>query len=383
MLVSVLSIFTIANKVIISLLLFFRKNNSLPNKILAFVVFLPALVVLSNYLLYLKDYRFGFLMFINQIGVHCMSALIYVYSLLMMGRKLKFNFSFLLYFVSALLPITCWIIYEFTYTEADQYTFLATAYSKPDLLINIMNIAGPIQYLFYMALSLSKVRKHNKQVDMLYSENEALKIKWLNDFIGLMLLLTISLAVSYLFFKESNIELIVLPILSNIFYFFIIYQSFNNSVLFTQEQYVHFQKKFEPMQEVVSEKYQKSSMDQEDIQAYSEKLELLMKNERMYLNSDLTLPLLSEQLELSVNKLSEIINRKYNQNFFDFINQHRVVHAKKCLKDASYDHYTLEAIAEECGFGSKTAFNRAFKKVTGITPSQYKKVGVVSVQQIA
>ncbi|HEY8401027.1 MAG TPA: hypothetical protein VIK89_07180, partial [Cytophagaceae bacterium] len=70
MLILLLNLFTIFNKVVIAFLLWFKKNNSLPNKLLALIVFFPAVTVLSNLLLYLEDYRFDFLVFLNQITAH-------------------------------------------------------------------------------------------------------------------------------------------------------------------------------------------------------------------------------------------------------------------------------------------------------------------------
>jgi AraC-like DNA-binding protein len=71
--------------------------------------------------------------------------------------------------------------------------------------------------------------------------------------------------------------------------------------------------------------------------------------------------------------LSQIINEYYQQNFFDFVNSYRIEAVKSKLQKPDYDAYSLLAIAYECGFGSKSSFNRIFKNITGQTPTQYKK----------
>jgi AraC-like DNA-binding protein len=72
-------------------------------------------------------------------------------------------------------------------------------------------------------------------------------------------------------------------------------------------------------------------------------------------------------------QVSEIINRHYELSFFDLINQFRVNEVKKRLADPAYNHFSVLAISMDCGFNSKSSFNNAFKKITGTTPSEYRK----------
>ena len=77
--------------------------------------------------------------------------------------------------------------------------------------------------------------------------------------------------------------------------------------------------------------------------------------------------------ELSNSYLSQIINQSQGQNFFDFINAYRVEEVKSLLHHPDYAHYTILGVAQEAGFKSKSTFNSVFKKMTGMTPSDYKK----------
>jgi AraC-like DNA-binding protein len=83
---------------------------------------------------------------------------------------------------------------------------------------------------------------------------------------------------------------------------------------------------------------------------------------------------LAEETEIPAHYLSRIINEHHGQNFFDFINSFRIEEFKRRLADPHYKNFTLLAIAFDCGFNSKSAFNRFFKKVEGISPSEYKKI---------
>jgi AraC-like DNA-binding protein len=82
---------------------------------------------------------------------------------------------------------------------------------------------------------------------------------------------------------------------------------------------------------------------------------------------------LAERLGISPHHLSQVINERLNQNFFDFVNQYRVGEAKRQLLDAKKKHYSIMAIAGDVGFNSKSAFNAAFKKHANVTPSEWRR----------
>jgi AraC-like DNA-binding protein len=111
-------------------------------------------------------------------------------------------------------------------------------------------------------------------------------------------------------------------------------------------------------------------------EGYLKKLEAFMVEERPHLDSTLTLPQLSGQLGISVHHLSQVINDKRKQNFFEFINCYRVEEAKLLLRDKNKQHLTITAIGFEAGFNSNSSFNDVFKKQTGQTPSQYRNTPV-------
>ncbi|WP_353959585.1 helix-turn-helix domain-containing protein [Aequorivita aurantiaca] len=76
---------------------------------------------------------------------------------------------------------------------------------------------------------------------------------------------------------------------------------------------------------------------------------------------------------MSDKKLSELLNQQLSTNFYNLINEYRVNEVKQKIKDKEYYKYTLLSIAHDCGFQSKTSFNRVFKQKTGMSPSLYKE----------
>ena len=104
-----------------------------------------------------------------------------------------------------------------------------------------------------------------------------------------------------------------------------------------------------------------------------EALSVFMQQQKPYLNPSLTLRNLAEKIEMNSRELSVLINQNLNKHFFDFVNEYRIEEAKNILKDSSKKEFTILEILYEVGFNSKSSFNTAFKKHTGLTPTQFRK----------
>ena len=125
-------------------------------------------------------------------------------------------------------------------------------------------------------------------------------------------------------------------------------------------------------------KYEQSTLTLERRDAYLKRLLDLMEKGRPYTDGGVTLQKLAKTLAISPHHLSQIINEQLNQNFFDFINYHRIEEAKRMLVDPARPHYSILAISEDVGFNSKSAFNAAFKKHTDMTPSEFRKANAAN-----
>jgi ligand-binding sensor domain-containing protein/AraC-like DNA-binding protein len=120
-------------------------------------------------------------------------------------------------------------------------------------------------------------------------------------------------------------------------------------------------------------KYKTSALLPETVEQVLPRLLQLMEKEKVYLKADLNLKSLAQRLNVHYNYLSQIINEQLHQGFNDFINSYRIEEAKKKLLDPAEDNKTILDIAYDTGFYSKSVFNTAFKKFTGMTPSEFKK----------
>ncbi len=129
-------------------------------------------------------------------------------------------------------------------------------------------------------------------------------------------------------------------------------------------KYIYFRK--------IENKYKHSNLQHHQAEEYMDALLKLMDEEKPYLDEELSLKGLAEKLSVAPRHLSQMVNERLNRNFSDFINGYRVEEAKKYLSDPRSEHSVLE-VCFEVGFNSRTSFYRAFKKVTGMSPTEYKK----------
>ena len=109
-------------------------------------------------------------------------------------------------------------------------------------------------------------------------------------------------------------------------------------------------------------------------QKYISQLEDYMKTNKPYFDPDLTLMDLAEKTSIPYRALSEVINNALKQNFYDFINGYRIRESKKLLSEKGNKFTTVLEVLYEVGYNSKSSFNVAFKKHTGMTPTEFKRL---------
>ena len=119
-----------------------------------------------------------------------------------------------------------------------------------------------------------------------------------------------------------------------------------------------------------SSKYEKSGLDKELLESYAERLKTSVGESKLYLRHDLTLKSLADELKMNPHHLSQVFNQAMNTTFFDFINNYRVREAQRLLEA---NNVTVLEVAMNAGFSTKASFNKYFKLVTGMTPTEFMK----------
>ena len=235
--------------------------------------------------------------------------------------------------------------------------------------LTITALSGPVYFLQTIML----LRKHNVNIFNNFSNTEEIDLYWLRKLVLIFGIVWSALLVVviihhgfYLF--SSTFCTNGLFLLLSVFIILIGYFGLKQRTIFAQTMPPTLP---ETAEQTV--KYAGSSLKQEEAEAFAEKIRLFMQSDKPFLNPDLTLGELSDALAIPAHHLSQVINEVFGLNFFNFVNRYRVDEVKQKILNPKYDNYSVLGIALECGFNSKTAFNRIFKHMTGLTPTEYKK----------
>ncbi|MBI5540332.1 MAG: AraC family transcriptional regulator [Bacteroidia bacterium] len=225
---------------------------------------------------------------------------------------------------------------------------------------------------FYIFWSISILRKHRKIISDNFSAIEKRTLTWLRNLISILGIVWIILTsiifihhVLLLFSDSFCINGLFMTLTA--FIVMVGYFGLNQPAIFTSQNISI------PIDIIKSDKpYSGSSLKDDYIQQYLAILEEHMKSKKPYLNNQLTLSQLATEINILPHHLSRIINENYKLNFFDFVNQYRVEAFKEKVINPKFENLSFLGLALECGFNSKSTFNRIFKNATGLTPSQYK-----------
>ncbi len=130
---------------------------------------------------------------------------------------------------------------------------------------------------------------------------------------------------------------------------------------------------FKPDFILIKSKYNSSSLTNKEKEDYYNRITSYIATQKAYKDPDISLNTVSEKLNILSRYISNVINEFHKQHFNDYINLLRIEECKLMLSEKSCSKMTVSEIFYEVGFNSKSAFNRAFKKHVGITPTEYRK----------
>lgn len=133
----------------------------------------------------------------------------------------------------------------------------------------------------------------------------------------------------------------------------------------------------EPVLEIDAIKYKNSGLTSDAGHELAEALKKLMQKEKLYRESELKLETLANKLNVAKHYVSQVINQYYEVNFFEYINILRIEEAKQLLISADKKSMNIIEIAYKVGFSTKNTFNTAFRRITGVTPTEYRNQNVI------
>lgn len=226
--------------------------------------------------------------------------------------------------------------------------------------------------ILYITLSYLVVQRHQKNIESFISNKEPVDLNWIKYIIYTFIGTTFILVIYSLFINASSLNVYI-----NTFFLFVVfmvgYFSIKQGEIFPALSENKEEK--DVFSETIEETTKINKLYSDDVlKIQTEKVIQFMENEKPYLDSELNLSKLAGMLSISSHQLSYIINNGIGESFFIFVNKYKVKKAQELLNNTAYDHYTILAIAFKSGFNSKTAFNTTFKKITSLTPTEYRKL---------
>ncbi|RXM38271.1 AraC family transcriptional regulator [Chryseobacterium sp. CH21] len=305
---------------------------------------------------------------------------------LITGSIIEFHSLFWVKFIQFFTPIVFYfsvLFYtnpSFSFRIADvKFLMLPAAFLACLILIklgyvrpfeNLSIILILIQALFYTGLSYITIRKHQRKIQQFSSNTEGINLNWLEYIILVLLMVNIIYVIYNLFYDPKSLNFFINAVFLSVIYW-VGYYSLKQKEIYPLEE--------KQRQELISidedsdpEEVKRKLISDEELLKIKGSLEGIMEVRKPYLDSELNLIRLAEMLSVSTHHLSYVINTGFGKNFFQYVNEYRVDYAKKLLKEPN-SKLSILGIAYESGFNSKTSFNTTFKKVTGQTPSEFKK----------
>lgn len=253
-------------------------------------------------------------------------------------------------------------------------------------IITIIINLGLVVIIFY------SIRKYEKKYELFNPKQAVIQTRWLKNililtFVMCLLWLSTTLFVPQFLQEARSISKYAhyypIWILTSLMLYWVAYGSIFKAKIFYEQREI--KKKITFNKSITSTAA--GSIDKMTIKTEGtrkkkndqifDNFERLINDDQLFLNPQLSLKLVAERLGISSNYLSQIVNNHSNYNFADYINRKRISLAKEFLIDPEFNKYTIHSIALETGFNSKSSFYTSFKKVTNLTPSQYKKNQIV------
>ena len=343
--------------------------------------------ILIYWLIYLGLYTGIYALFSNKLFIdfHLLSAsfisllllhgpFLFLYVSALIDQKFEFNRKKLLHFIPFILFNLYIVIASFSpeLSERIRLDHVESEHGAP-LLFNLFLILTVLSGPFYFILSILLFKKLDINIFNNFSSYENVNLEWLRKLVytfgAIWTILMVFATVHHVFGMFSWVFCTHgLSLSLSVFIILIGYFGLKQKEIFIQYHDNNIEYVTEP-----KTKYASVVLKEADAEQYVNKIRHFMSNEKPYLDANLSLPELAGKLNIPSHHLSRVINEQFNVNFFDFINQYRVNEVKSRIDNPEFENLSLLGIAFDSGFNTKSAFNRVFKKITGLTPSEYKK----------
>lgn len=292
------------------------------------------------------------------------APLLWFYIKELTGERVKISGPLFLHF----LPFLLIIFLSLTLRSIDPEFPFMQFLERHHRLINVTFwIVVVVQFSSYQFFVRKKWSTYQEVIQQEVSNKEGLDIAWVRFFMIVFLMINIFFLFSLfaaIHLNHGYWQYKVIALIFSLSVFALGYKGVLQKELFQKDE--------RATHDVISGTSPDPSMNKLNQELLS-RLLVYVKEEKPYLDSELTLSALAKALNISRSQLSIVINEGTGDNFYDFINKYRVEEVKRLMTDPNVKNYNLLGLALEAGFKSKSTFNLIFKRFTGLTPTEYRK----------
>lgn len=299
-----------------------------------------------------------------------LQPLLYLYAVSLTQKQFQFKRIYFLHFVPTLVFLVHAIV-VYIQTQATDNLALKDQIAE-GLAFNIVKQVEDFLSVMmggvYGFMSLHRLTIYRKWLFATISSTSYPTYTWLRNVLlvtgGVWILLTlnilldVSFSYSFPYFLHWQF-----------FYLYLVVSVYYLAIMGYQQP--PFEVAFDESKADTSLKQKPVGLTQAQIEDVRNKLDIMLEQERVFLDPDLHLNALAGRLQLSPGLVSAVINSEYNMSFRSLINERRVDEVKLRLADPAYSHLSILGIALESGFNSEASFYRVFKSSTGVSPKQY------------
>ena len=290
----------------------------------------------------------------------------------------------LLHFLPAVLSLILFCVSIFSLPQSQRYDFMINENMGDDTWLGDVNYSMVLlQLVCYFYAIFRHLRRVKHFVRSHYSAAELQRKVWIPRFIGLFAAMFVVVMVCYALWPRTDawlLQLLTVIIMGYLLYaeLAIALERYSNDTVTTtvaaeaEAEFIVTEVKPQPQSEADNGKEEMQKLEQ--LEQYARQVEEYLRTSEVYTNAALSIKDVADATGISKNNLSKSINVTLGKNFFDLVNGFRIEKSKALLMSKKEKGLTLETIAEQCGFNSRITFNNAFKKVIGVTTTEWLKL---------
>ncbi|HOP03010.1 MAG TPA: AraC family transcriptional regulator [Tenuifilaceae bacterium] len=332
------------------------KQNVAADRKLGVLYFLFLLVFIFNF------YEFSGIMrkypafiFLDMGIPFLIGPVIWTYVLMLVKKQDKRSNNFI-HYVPALLVYVLFI--DIVLMEPDEKIRLLKApASFESIRYQVVTILQLIPVPIYLFASIAEISSYNKKLKKVYSATDSINHRWLRFILTFFLIFWCVVSIGIVSINFLNETVLGMSIFMAGFIVF----SFVTGVYGIKRNIA------------ISNTIEEQATTYEEKTSIDIDIESFMQTNKTFLQAELTLYQLADNLKIPAHVLSRTLNSKYKTSFFDFVNNLRINEFKEKVRNKEHLKYSILYLAYDCGFNSKSSFYRFFKRVEGVTPSQFIK----------